>query len=429
MTRNRALALLLTIALPVGIIAAGFLTNIVLGALKEKPEEAAEGPRGLPVFVDGMSRQDVSLTVASQGEVTPRREANLSAQISGKAVYVSPNLEDGGFVRRGEILMRIDDADYKLAMVRAESTVATARQSLALAEAEADNARKDWEEIGVGVPSPLALRQPQLEEARAGLAAAEAQAEDTALQLARTAVRAPFDGRVQSKMIEVGQYISPGVTIASVFSTDVVVVELQLSNDELADIGLSLAFTATADDPGPAVILSNRAGGVRNEWRGVIMRTGARVDSTTRLASVFVEVADPFGEGSDDGAPLAPGLFVNASIEGRMIENVLTAPRAALRSGDLVYVIEDAPPAGFEAADDLSEDEAYMHIRQVDVLRSTPESVYVRSGLDDDALVIVSPVQAAANGMRVLVVDGQGSRPTSDTGVIASAPGNSGAAQ
>ena len=123
----------------------GFLA---LNALSPKPEEADEAPRGIAVFTQEIIRDDLQLTVSSQGEVQPRREIAISPQISGRIAYVSPAFIDGGFVRRGDVLVRIDDADYQLARVRAQSQVASAQQALIREQAEGELARQDWEELG-----------------------------------------------------------------------------------------------------------------------------------------------------------------------------------------------------------------------------------------------------------------------------------------
>ncbi|MFC7291979.1 efflux RND transporter periplasmic adaptor subunit [Hirschia litorea] len=332
---------ILKVVLPIAIIGGGIVVGNVLGAMKPPPEEKERGPIGLAVLAEEATLANVSLSVEAQGAVRPKRQVQLSPQVSGRVKYVSPNLENGGFVKRGEVLIRLEDADYKLSAVRASSTVASARQALATVMAQAEVAKTELQELGIKNPSPLALREPQLAEARAALAAAEAQAEDAALQLQRTEVRAPFDGLVESKSVELGQFVSPGSPIGQVFAKDAVEIELAIPNEEMGDLGLPIAFNATKSTPGPKVSFSANIGGKPHNWVGTVTRTGASVDTRTRLVSIFSQVDDPFGEGADNGIPLAPGLFVDAVIEGRTLNNVIQTPRSALRGLDTVYVVNE----------------------------------------------------------------------------------------
>ena len=132
-------------------------------------------------------------------------------------------------------------------------------------------------------------------------------------------------------------------------------------------------------------------GGEVRTWTGRIVRTGATVNSQTRLISAIGELRDPYGAGADNGAPMAPGLFVNASIKGETLSGLLWAPRSALRGDDKVYV-------GFP-------EEGIMKIEQVSVKHTDPTGVYMSSGVVSGDLVITSPVQAAFDGMSVQVYE------------------------
>lgn len=381
---------LLAIGLPIGVLAlVGGGGLAAMSVLAPKAEKAEESPKGLAIFTQPIERTDLQLTVNSQGEVRPRREISLASQIAGRVDRISPAFIDGGFVRKGEVLVRIEDADYKLAKIRAQSQVASAEQALIRVQAEAEIAKGDWEELGTGTPSPLALREPQLAEARAALEAAKAQLRDTELALERTVIRAPFDGRIRTKSVDIGQYVGPGQSLGVMFGTDIAEVSLPLTDAELGRLGLSLAFEETAERPGPRVVFTSSVAGKPRQWIGRVTRTAAAIDSQTRLVTAIATVEDPFGAGADGDAPLAPGLFVDASIEGETLHDVLYAPRAALRKADQVYVADP--------------EDSTLHIRIVDVIYSSPEGVYMRSGIDEGELAITSPVQAAFNGMNITI--------------------------
>ncbi|WP_300375804.1 efflux RND transporter periplasmic adaptor subunit [Henriciella sp.] len=385
---KRIIALLLPVLVLVGLVAGGF------GIMKlfEPPvEKAEEEPRGLSVFAEAAEQTDLQLSVNAQGEVRPKRQIVVAPQISGRISFVSPDFVDGGFIRNGQVLVRLESADYELAVVRARSAVASAEQALAREQAEADIARQDLEELEIEDASPLARREPQLAEAQANLESAKAQLADARLALDRTAVTAPFSGRVREQVVDIGQYVSPGQSLGTIFATDVVEVSLPLSDEDLGRVGLPLAFAETADNPGPEVTFRANVGGKPREWQGRVKRTSAALNPQTRLINVIAELEDPYGEGSDDGAPMAPGLFVSAAIEGQSLENVVRIPRAALRGVNQVFIGDG--PAG------------KLDIRTVDLVFSNSDGAYVREGVEPDELAIVSPIQAAFDGMNIQVVE------------------------
>ncbi|MAP95046.1 MAG: efflux transporter periplasmic adaptor subunit [Ponticaulis sp.] len=378
----------IAILAPIGVIAVfGVGGMAVLSALKPTPEMAEAAPRALSVFTEPVVRQDLQLVVRSQGEVKPRREISISPQISGRISYVSPAFIDGGFVRRGDVLVRVDDADYQLAKVRAQSQVASAEQRLFREQAETELALQDLEDLGISDASPLARREPQLAEARANLDAAKSQLRDAELALERTIIRAPFEGRIRSKDVDVGQFVSTGQALGRMFGTDFAEVALPLTDAEMGRLGLTFAFEETDETPGPVVRLSADVAGQTRIWNARITRTAAAVDPQTRLISAIATVADPFGEGASDGMPLAPGLFVSAEIEGRVLEDILIAPRDALRGKDQIFVAD--------------EDDQTLHIHTVSVIYSDDNGVYLNSGVEEGDLAILSPVQAPFDGMRI----------------------------
>jgi RND family efflux transporter MFP subunit len=388
------MARIIAIAAPIAIIAVLGVGGVaVLSALKPEPEKAEEARIGLNVFAEKVRKGDLQITVEAQGEVRPRREIIVAPQISGRISYVSPDFIDGGFIKQGQLLVRVEAADYELAVVRARSGVASAEQGLTREIAEAELAQQDIEDLGITNVSPLARREPQLAQARAALDAAKAQLKDAELALERTAVYAPFSGRVWERDVDIGQVVATGQSLGRIFANDVVEVSLPLDDEEMGRLGLPLAFAASETQPGPKVDFSAVVGGVERHWTGEVVRTAAAVNSQTRQINVIAELKDPYGKGADNGAPMAPGLFVNAVIEGKTIPDVLIAPRAALRGDDRIFI--------------GNADEGTLSIRTVDLIYSDTHGAYVRSGIEPGEFAITSPIQAAFDGMNVTVMERQ----------------------
>jgi RND family efflux transporter MFP subunit len=382
--------LLLPILILVGL---GFGGIAAISGMKPEAEKADEVPKGLAVFAEPATRTRLDLKVRTQGEVAPKREIVVAPQISGRIIYVAPNFQEGGFIRQGQVLVRLETADYDLALIRARSGVASAEQRLAREEAEAALAVQDLRDLGISDASPLARREPQLADARASLDAARSQLRDAELAISRTEVKAPFDGRVRALAANIGQFVGPGQSLGQIFATDVVEIVLPLSDQELGQLGLPIAFEQTRERPGPDVVFDAIVAGQPHRWEGRITRTAAAVDGRTRLVPAIAEVVDPYGTGSDNGTPLAPGLFVNATVTGRTIEGVLRIPREALRNLDEVYVF--VPTAG------ATDDTGTLYLRRVQVFYSDDSGAFIGAGLDAGDMAITSPMQSVFDGMKI----------------------------
>ncbi len=391
-TRNTGIGRKILMVLVPVLLVVGFLgLTALLIRLNSKPEEKKRAFNPLAVVADYAVQDDVTLRVTAQGEARPRTEIDLVPEVGGKIVYVSPNFVDGALFKKGETLIRIDDSDYKIAVIRAESGVAQAEQALAQEIAEGEIARRDFEELGTGEPTALALRKPQRQRAEAALQAANAELQAAKLQLQRTAVRAPFSGRVKSKSSDIGQFVGPGARLGRIFSTDIFEVRLALTDADLAKLDLPIAFVAKDRASAPAVKLMATVAGRQQTWDGRIMRTDSSYDTQTRALFAITEVFDPYGKGlSDLNMPLAPGLFVQAEINGRLIENVIVLPRDGLRPEDKVYVVDDKGKA---------------EIRDVKVIDTSPERAVLASGVEVGELIILSPMEKSRTSMTLKVLD------------------------
>ena len=370
----------LIIFIPIAIILAFVAATALIIHLNKKPQEKRRPFNPLAVMGEFAYQDAVQLVVNTQGEARPQTEIDLVPEVAGKITYVAPTFVEGGVIRKGETLYQIDKSDFEVAVIRAEAGVARAKQALVREEAESEIARQDWEELGGGrPPSDLTLRKPQMAEAKAGLQSAEADLSNAKIQLARTSVKAPFTGRVRTKLTDIGQFVSPGSRLGRIFSTNIVEVRLPFTDDDLSKMNLPIAFIATDRASAPDVRFKAVIAGQPQIWSGKIMRTDSTYDTQTRALFAIAEVFDPYGKGvSDNGVPLAPGLFVDAEVAGKSFDNIVVLPRDGLRPENKVYV----------AKKDGSAD-----IRFATVLNTTQDLAYVTAGVSDGEIVILSPME------------------------------------
>jgi RND family efflux transporter MFP subunit len=357
---------------------------MLLEAFKPEPEKEEEVVRPTTVFVEKVVPVDVELQVASQGEVRSRIEIDIVSQVGGRIADVSREFTEGGSVKPGETLVSIEDIDYQLALNQAQARVAAAEVGVEIALADADVARKQLR--NVQNPSPLALKKPQVAEANAGLKAAQSDLQQARVNLERTRVSLPFVGRIAKTYVDLGQFVTAGTPLARAFATDRVELRLPIKQDQLSALGLPIGYVAE-EGGGRDVDFFATTGGVKQHWSGKLSRLDASIDSTTRLLYAIAVIEDPYGQNvSQHGMPLAVGLYVDAVIKGREIQQALRIPRAGLRAGDTVFVIGE---------------DGLLQIRHVAVTHSSSEFAVIAEGLKAGEQVIVSSIRNPLEGMAV----------------------------
>ncbi|MEZ5892081.1 MAG: efflux RND transporter periplasmic adaptor subunit [Parvularculaceae bacterium] len=362
-----------TIIGTVGILVGVVALIGVMGALRPKPERQEPVIAPPAVFFTLARPQAVTLDVGAQGEVRPRTDISLTAQVAGQVVSLSDDFVDGGAFEAGDTLIKIEDAPYR-------ATAAAAKARLAQEQAEATLARKDYEDLGRDEdPTELTLRVPQLAQAEAEYRAAE-------LNLERTTIKAPFKGRVRERIVGVGQYVAPGAQLGRIFSTDVAEIRLPLTDNDLAKLGLPIAFVESPGAPGPRVEMTATIANKIHTWVGRIARTDGAIDAATRQVIAIAVVDDPYGAGAADGTPLAMGLFVDAVIRGKPYDDAIVLPRSALYGRDTVYTIAD-------------DDTLVEH--KVEIVSTDRDSIIVAGGLSAGDRVVISPLRGAGAGNKV----------------------------
>ncbi|MEO0612033.1 MAG: efflux RND transporter periplasmic adaptor subunit [Pseudomonadota bacterium] len=391
-----------TFGLPV-IAIVGFVgVNAGINMIAPKPEKKEEVIKATPVVATEAIAKPVTLSIRTQGAAQPRVQINLASNVSGRIDYVSPAFIEGGIFTAGEVLVSVEDEEFRYRVTEAKANVAQAENRFASEAAEANAARLEFDELStnspLGAASDLTLRKPQMAEAAAMLSAARANLKNAELQLARTKVRAPFDGRVTQKTVDVGEFIAPGTALGRIFGTSVMEVRLPLTDRELAQLALPVGYQERAESPGPAVDLHAVVAGRVCHWQGRIVRTDSQYDPQTRVLFAYVAVDDPYGTGADAGMPLAAGLFVNADIQGKDLGNAVIIPRAALRGEAQVFVARN---------------DNTLEIRTVTIAQSGPDGAVITGGVTPGERVITSPVKAPATGMAIAIA---GDRPNDDGG-------------
>jgi RND family efflux transporter MFP subunit len=379
------------ILLPLAIVVGGFGLAAVIIATGPELEHVPPPSNAPLVRVWEAHPQTVQMSSITHGSVLPRTESDLIPEVSGRVVSMSPSLVSGGFFKKGDALLEIDPLDYEVALEQA-------RAALASSKSEVTNARKAHERQ-LDLAKKQSTSESQRDDALNRMQFAEAAEREARARLSRaerdierTRIIAPFEGRVRNERVDVGQFITRGASVASIYSTDFAEVRLPIHDEELAFLELPLDGLDRGNAPMPKAILRARFDGKEHQWEGNIVRTEGELDPQTRMITVVAQVEAPY-KTREDRPPLAVGLFIEAEIIGRIAENVYVVPRSALQANNQIYIINEDNELVF---------------RDVDILRMVDEDVYIRAGLESGEIVCLSTLSSAIEGMTVRpVVDGE----------------------
>ena len=367
------------------IVVFSFILALILIGLR--PEAVASKRQYIPPLVKTMMVEptDIQVIVKSQGAVIPRTEINLTSEIAGRVLWVAEKLSDGATFSQGDTLLKLDPRDYELALISAQSNLSQARVALSREEAESELARQEWEKVGDGEASALALRKPQLAQAKALLAATEASYEQAKRNLDRSLITAPFPGRVRNKNTDVGAIVTPGTPLAIIYAIDYVEVRLPIANKDLAFLEIPFDGNLIKPEEQPEVIVSADLGGNSYEWKGTIVRSEAEIDPRTRMLSVVARIPNPYRLLSNS-IPLKVGLYVNADIKGKKLRDVVILPRHVIYDKDLVWVTNK---------------EGILSKREIQIIREDGDRAFIKEGLFFGDEILMTRLGVIIDGMQV----------------------------
>lgn len=375
------------VVLPLLVLAGGVGGAAALIATRKEPEKKVRPTLPPEVDVVVAKAESAPAAVEGLGTVVAARSLILQAEVSGRVVYVHPDLEPGGTIGKGEVLIRLDARQYELALEERRAQAETARFNLAVEEGRVRVAQREWKVVGAEKGSDqagrsLALREPHLKNAQASLQAAEAQVARAELDLSRAVLRAPFDVVVQSEATEVGQIVTPQSQLAQLVGTEAFWLQVPVP------VG-ALRWVHAAPEGGSPVKVVQALGEA-----GVVTRTGrvlrvmSELDPKGRMARLLVAVDDPLSLKSKGQVPLFLSALARVTVEGRSVEGVFVLPRGALRQGEQVWVVDA---------------QGKLHIRTAVVAWQGEEEVYLREGVGEGDRVVVSRLSAPVEGMAVRV--------------------------
>ncbi|OQY08074.1 MAG: hypothetical protein B6I25_00225 [Planctomycetales bacterium 4572_13] len=381
------------LVLVVVIVVAAIVTAKMMSLFRQPPEKKTQNVSAPLLNAIQVYPESLQMTVQGFGTVKPRMEVQVVPQVSGKVMQCHRQLVNGGFFQADEPLVVIEQTDYSLAVEAAAAAVAQAEVKVEQEKAEADIAHQEWEKLHPDKQpsSILVFRGPQIRNAQAQLSAAKARLAKAKLDLERTTITMPFDGRVVATNIDVGQFITAGKSIATVYRTDVVEIVVPLEDAELAWFAVPLNSNHNGENNYAAVTVFAEFAGAEHTWAGRLVRTEGRIDPKSRMVHVVAQIPDPFKTKSGR-PPLSPGMFVRVDIQGKEVKGIYRLPRYAIRRGTEVWVAKGTGET------------RKLTIQPVEIVRMDREFAYISSGLSEGDFVVTSALGTVTNGMTIRIM-------------------------
>lgn len=343
------------------------------------------------VDVTEVVKENLRIEVQAQGTVTPVQETTILAEVQGRIIEVAEAFHVGGFVSRDDILLRIDPRDYQTRLLHAKAALESAESILVQEKGRAQVAQREWEKLPKNSQRTeeaknLYLRKPQLEEADANLLAAQAELNTARDNLERTIIRAPYDALIRQKQTDLGQFVGAGTPLADIFSVETAEVRLPIPQSKLDYLELP---GLEGYENGSAIDLYTDVSGDIKHWSAHLHRTEGVFDERSRVLFTVARIDDPYGLRHPDRLPLRVGTFVNANIEGRVLNDVVVLPRYLLRAGGYVWVVDES-----------------MHLRnrKVTSLRTGGDQIYISAGLADGDLVSLTSLDVSFAGAKAEII-------------------------
>ncbi len=407
----RALFVILVAVLIAGIL---FIT-------KTKPEKIERQEMAPLAEVMVAEPSTIVMKVETFGTVKPRKSVKITAEVPGRIEYINPLFKQGGFLKKGELILRIDPRSYKFNsdacririrqakadISRLKQEIRNLKSDLILAENNLKLSTKELNRISKlargsyasknmldsvemahlkatmqvqEINNRLALTDSIMEQKQSILKMAMVELEKADLALEKTDIKADFEGYVMDKLIEEGEYVRTGQILGRIYLKSELDVNISIPLEKMKWLDPVMENGMV---PEVEIRMAGSSGDGTRVWHGKVARVNANIDEKTRTLPMIIEI-----DGGNNGGTalhgLRPGTFVKCSIQGQEYNNIFILPRYIFR-GTTLFLVKDNQ----------------LSSREVTILRKFEDKVYVNTGLNKGDKILAIPIPGAREGMRV----------------------------
>ncbi len=370
-------------AAPLLILAISIITAWLLMTTSPKASRAEPGKKSQMVETVTVEQQTVNIRLRGLGTVIPSQFVTLYPEVSGRIDSILDGLMPGSRVKKGELLVTLDQDEYEILVREQEAAVAQALSELKLEQGQQNIARQEYELTGHKL-SPeeeaLVLRQPQLEAAKAGLIRAQASLDQAKLNLRRTQITAPFNSQVINNSVYPGSQVSNSTALMKLISTDRFWIELEVPVEQLK----WLNFANEHSSGSSVVITSPQWSG--DSRQGRLISVSPELNDGSLMAKVIIEIEDPLSqrEKNKGKPPVMVNDLLSAEIVGKKVDDAFVVPEALIRNSNQIWVLTRG---------------STLEIRTLSPIYRDSGKAILLSGLEDGDQLISSSLTTPVNGL------------------------------
>ena len=370
--------------LPTLIIAISIALTFILVVSKEDAKKVVIEKPSLTIETLYLKSRDYRIYINSESEIEPKTEYVITPYVAGEIVYASNFLDNNLIFSKGTLLIQIDSSDYSIARVNAKARLDAAILDYKLIQARSDISQAELTANNYDNATDLAKKIPQLKSSKSLMDAAEANHEKTLLDLKRTSIIAPFNGRVDANFSEKGMRVSGFDRLARIYSTDLFKIEFPISISDIQYLGIvkdSLGFINKAD---LKIDIKSKIGDSVYLYDGQFSGISGSVDKLTQTVKLNVIL-----DNNKLSIPIDKGLFVESKIFGKTYEDVFVIPNQAINHKKEVYLVK---------GDILLK-------KEVEIIKRYKDSTIIKSGLENGNMISITPIPIYIDSMKVNVLD------------------------
>ena len=361
------------VLLPVTILVICGLIAVTITSMKQQPKKKDEAALAPLVKTIAVKLETTTLKLTSYGVVKPKHQTSLIAEVSGRVINLSPIFVSGGIVKKDQLLAQIDPSDYEAALLDAQANLSRAKAALLEEQARGKVAAKEWQGASSKLPPELGLRKPQLAREQASVRSAQAALSRAQRNLERTNITAPYDALINNRQTDLSQFVTVGSVLGVVSSINTAEVRLPISNSDYAYLDHQIKNAN--------VLLSRTENGQTISWQAKLIRDEGVIDQSSRMVYLVAEITEPYQR----QPKLKFGSFVDATIDGVKLQNIAKLPSYLYQEGFVTVLSDDRK----------------LTQRPVKLFKRNKQFVFIKQGLQDGELVVVTKLEHLHDGMTV----------------------------
>ncbi|PCI64784.1 MAG: hypothetical protein COB37_00380 [Kordiimonadales bacterium] len=372
---------LLPLVVGASVFTLGFFAMSAAGA-GTSPTDGSGQPRAAGPIVEtaAATLAERSYQIEAPGRLQAWEELTLVAEVSGKIIYVNPKFTLGGRLQKGDVLFRINPADYVAERSRAEAAVESAEATLVQAK-HANRRQQDLVKQGVVSEAAKDTAIANLAIAEAGVSQAKSQLQRATENFARTTIVAPFPTLVAQETASVDTYVAPGQALATLLDTRAGTLVAGLSPEKAAAVSRMLK---AGSGRLKAVAKTNSGSVGSGVLTGYIERFAPKVDEASRSALVVAVFPDAF-DPANDGRIFAND-FMTLEITVQSTDTVWQIPSGTVRKGQFIWVVDNNT----------------LQRRDVTVVRNLGDTALVTSSIPlEGAQILMTLLSEESEGLKV----------------------------